>query len=233
MADEGGDEEIKPGQSRERAVFFTDAVFAIAMTLLVIEIPRPDAANLGAGGVSKERAFASLWHFLVSERSSFYAYVLAFFMIWVVWRQHHALMDQVTRVSGSMMGWQFPLLLLAAFLPYATTILGHSAGNPLAALLYGLVVDGLLLSGTLIAVRADRGHVLRPGVDLVRYRSNITESWIVVGYWTLSLGLVWWTPWMQIPWYLTGAVAAALTRVMNQRQVRQAAAQAEQAVESQ
>lgn len=129
----------------------------------------------------------------------------------------------MTRISGSMMAWHFPLLLFAAFLPYASSVLGHRSGNPLAALLYGLVVDALLLSGTLIAVNADRDHVLRPAVDLARYRSNLTESWIVVGYWTLSLGLVWWTPWMQIPWYLTGAVAAALTRVMNRRHARLAA----------
>lgn len=44
-----------------------------------------------------------------------------------------------------MIGLRFPLLLLAAFLPYATTVLGHYPDNPVAALLFGLVF-GLILA---------------------------------------------------------------------------------------
>jgi uncharacterized membrane protein len=140
-----------PGQTTERVGFLTDAVFAIAMTLLVIEIPRPDAADFEAGdGVSKTEAFAALWRFLVAQHSSFYAYVLAFFVLWIVWRQHHVLLDQVSHVPAAMIGWHFPLLLLAAFLPYVTTMIGHYPGNPLAALLYGLVVGALLLCRSVI-----------------------------------------------------------------------------------
>ncbi len=45
-----------PGQTPERVSFFTDAIFAIAMTLLVIEIPRPEEMKFSVGhGVSKPR----------------------------------------------------------------------------------------------------------------------------------------------------------------------------------
>src|ERR1700678_708266 len=100
------------------------------MTLLVIEIPRPEgsAFHLG-GGVSKEHAFHALWVFLVDQRTSFYAYLLAFFILWVVWRHHHVLFDQLTQVPGAMTGWHFPLLLFVAFLPYAATTVGHYPDN--------------------------------------------------------------------------------------------------------
>ncbi len=54
MADNPAGGLVEPGHTAERVAFFTDAVFAIAMTLLVIEIPRPDEADFGVGpGVSK------------------------------------------------------------------------------------------------------------------------------------------------------------------------------------
>src|ERR1700689_3990504 len=143
-----------PGRTPERFGFFTDAVFAIAMTLLVIEIPRPQEADFeGGDGVTKAQAVARLWHFLVAQHSAYYAYLLAFFMLWIVWRQHHALFDQIGRVSAGMIGLHFPLLLVAAFLPYATTVLGHYPDNPLAALLLGLVVGALLACRSAIQSR--------------------------------------------------------------------------------
>src|SRR6202042_673747 len=111
---------------------------------------------------------------------------------WIVWREHHGLLDQVGQVSGPIIGLHFPLLLLAAFLPYATTVMGHFHDNPMAALLLWAVVWGLLLSRSVLQTMASRDHVLLPDVDQVRYRENLFASWVVVGYWTLTLALVWW-----------------------------------------
>jgi uncharacterized membrane protein len=196
-----------PGSTAERFGFFTDAVFAIAMTLLVIEIPRPQEADLEVGeGVTKAEAVTRLWHYLVAQHNAYYAYLLAFFMLWIVWRQHHALFDQIDRVSAAMIGLHFPLLLVAAFLPYATTVMGHYPSNPLAALLLGLVVGALLAVRSALQSRAARDGVLQPEVDLRRYQAEAVVSWIVTGYWAVTLLLVWWTPWVEIPWFLTPAI---------------------------
>jgi uncharacterized membrane protein len=150
---------------------------------------------------------------------AFYAYVLAFYLLWIVWRQHHVLLDQVSRVSAPMIGWHFPLLLLAAFLPYATAVEGHYPANPAAALLFGLVVGGLLLCRTVIQAQASRGDVLLPDVDRRLYRATVAVSWIVVGYWAATLLLVWWAPWVQIRWFLTGPVAYLARRIATRRPV--------------
>lgn len=95
-----------PGQTTERIGAFADAVLAIAMTLLVIDIPRPDSSDFSVGhGRTKEQAFLSLWHFLFNQRQALYAYVLAFGILWVVWRQHHALFDQYDRITTAMVQW--------------------------------------------------------------------------------------------------------------------------------
>ena len=55
---------------------------------------------------------------------------------------------------------------------------------------------------------ASRDHVLLPEVDQAQYRESLVASWIVVGYWTLTLALVWWTPWVEILWFFTVAVGS-------------------------
>jgi hypothetical protein len=98
---------------------------------------------------------------------------------------------------------------MAAFLPYATTVMGHYPDNPLAALLLGLVVGVLLVCRSAIQSRASRDHVLQPQVDVRRYQAEARVSWIVTGYWALTVLLVWWTPWVEIAWFLTGVVGSA------------------------
>lgn len=204
-----------PGMTPERIGFFTDAVFAIAMTLLVIEIPRPEGVEFALGdGVSKLRAAENLGHFLRAQASSFYACLLAFMLLWLVWRRHHELLDSVDRVSPRVVAWHFPLLLLAAFLPYPTTVVGHYAGNPLAAAFYGLTVGCLLACRAVLEQLAYDERALRPHADRVRIRRNLMVARIATGYWMLSLLLVWWAPWIQIAWFLTFAVWFAANAVL-------------------
>jgi uncharacterized membrane protein len=225
MPEQGAAGERKPpGQTPERISFFTDAIFAIAMTLLVIEIPRPEAADLEVGpGVSKSEAFDRMGHFLINQDQAFYAYFLTFLILWIVWREHHRLFDQFTRVSPRIVAWHFPLLLLSAFLPYASSTYGHYGHNPMAALLYGGVVAALLVCRSAIQSEGLRTGVLADGTDREAYRDEVIVSWITTGYWVLTLTLVWWTPWAGIPWFFTGAVGSLGRSVVRRRQLRQAA----------
>jgi uncharacterized membrane protein len=212
-----------PGQTPERISFFTDAIFAIAMTLLVIEIPRPEAAAFSVGGGrTKTEAFHQLAHFLGGQWDAFYAYFLTFLILWIVWRQHHRMFDQFSRVTPRMVGWHFPLLLFAAFLPYASSTYGHYADNPMAALLYGLVVAVVLFCRTLIQAEGLQDGVLIEGADREEYRAEVTVSWITSGYWVLTLALVWWTPWVGIAWLLTSAFATLVRSVVRRRRLRSA-----------
>jgi uncharacterized membrane protein len=217
------EDEIGAGLTPERVGFFTDAVFAIAMTLLVIEIPRPEGDEFGVGGgSSKAEVSAALWHFLAHQASAFYAYVLAFYLLWIVWRQQHALFDRLSRLSRSTVGLHFPLLLLIGFLPYVTTVVGHYISNPLAAGLFGLTLAALFLCRSAIQTQAYRDGLLRPRVDVAAFRIEMQVSWLVDAYWVLTLALVWWTPWVQIAWFLTSPVGN-LVRVLLTIRARRAA----------
>jgi hypothetical protein len=71
------DDRVPAGLTAERVGFFTDAVFAIAMTLLVIDIAQPEDKDTFVGdGVSKTEAAEHLLHFLYHQLASFYSYGL-------------------------------------------------------------------------------------------------------------------------------------------------------------
>ena len=219
MSDKGATGRSKPpGQSTERIGAFVDAVLAIAMTLLVLDIPRPDSATFSVGPHrSKQQAFVNLWHFLEHRHQVLYAYVLAFIILWVVWRQHHELFDQFDRITQAMVRWHFPLLLFAAFLPYSTSVLGSYSDNPLGALLYGGNVFVILLCRCLVQREALREGVLNSVADENRFRRATNVSWAVTGFWLLTLAFFWWAPWSEIPWFFTSLVAAGASRLVNRR----------------
>jgi uncharacterized membrane protein len=211
-------EPVPAGLTKERLSFFTDAVFAIAMTLLVIEIPRPEGPEFSvADGASRSEVSARLVNFLADHTSSFFAYVLAFLMIWTVWRQHHTLMDRIARASPAMVAWHLPLLLVVGFLPYATSVFGTYTDNPAAALLYGLTFGVLLTCRSVVQSLATRDRLLLRSVSEAGHRYTSTVSWIVTAYWLVSLLLVWWTPWVAIYWILTPMLGPALGRLLAQQ----------------
>jgi uncharacterized membrane protein len=212
-------ERVPAGLTPERVGFFTDAVFAIAMTLLVIEIPRPeDAAEFIVGdGVSKAEAARNLLSFLYDQTGSFVAYLLAFFLLWIAWRQHHRLFDRIDRLSPRMITWHFPMLLLIGFLPYPTTVFGNHTDNPAAALLYVLGVGGLLFCRAGLLSQALRDGVPRDGTDLTAFRAEAQVSWIVTAYWIATVLVVWWTPWVIAAWLVSPVLGSILGRRNDRR----------------
>ena len=198
------------GLTSERVGFFTDAVFAIAMTLLVIEIPRPEDA--GTEVVDKGDAAWAMLTFFREGTGSFVAYVLAFYTLWNVWRQHHRLFDQIDRLSPGMVRWHFPLLLLIGFLPFPTTVFGNHTENPTAAALYSLAVGGLMMCRAGVQSQALRDGLLRDDVDVAEFRERKRTAWVIAWYMTATVLLSWWTPWIIIDWFAVPVLAAVLHR---------------------
>lgn len=203
-------ERIPAGQTPERVGFFTDAVFAIAMTLLVIEIPRPEGDEFDVA--DKGQAAHEMLAFFVKGTGSFVAYVLAFYTLWNVWRQHHRLFDQIGRLSPGLIGWHFPLLLLIGFLPFPTTVFGNHTGNPVAAALYSLTVGGLMICRSGVQSRALKDGLLRPEVDAAEFRERKRAAWVIAWYFVATALLSWWTPWIIIAWVAVPVLAAVLVR---------------------
>jgi uncharacterized membrane protein len=114
--------------SRGRLEAFSDGVFAIAITLLVLEIDVP------AAGGDLAHEVGQLW-------PSFAAYVVSFFTIGIIWVNHHTMLQQVERVDRTLLFLNLNLLLFVAFIPWPTAVLAQhlrdsAANQHLAAAMY-------------------------------------------------------------------------------------------------
>ncbi|MFF3176238.1 TMEM175 family protein [Streptomyces sp. NPDC057900] len=187
----------EPGLSTERLNFFTDAIFAIAMTLLAVELERPDKAELASA--------RSLGRFLVDQRSSYLAFALSFALLWSVWRRHHQLMDRIRVLSKTFAFWHAPFLLLVAFLPFPTAVIGSAITNPMAQTLFAGTMAGILFCEVALKeVSADAGLVIG---DVALARRHANASWAVALWFTLSLGLAWAFSYAYLLWFLAPLAA--------------------------
>jgi uncharacterized membrane protein len=141
----------KTDHTLERLVFFSDAVFAIAITLLVLEIKVPI--------LPKGSPDAAYWHTLDTLIPSFMGYVLSFMVIGVFWIAHHRAFAMADRYSGRVLGWNMGLLGVIAFMPFVTAFDAHNLNEHVPGMVYCgvLLVAGLL---NLIVVRIATGPAM-------------------------------------------------------------------------
>ncbi len=104
------------GLNTQRLEAFSDGVFAIAITLLILEIKIPHLADLQKAG--------GLRPYLLSLWPSYVAYALSFFTIGVYWANHHYLFKLIRRTSHGFILVNVVLLMAVSFVPFPTAILG-------------------------------------------------------------------------------------------------------------
>jgi len=146
---------VAEGTARVEA--FSDGVFAIAITLLILEIHAPEAG--AAGG---------LWAGLLALWPSYVAFLLSFFVILVMWVNHHELMRLVRVVTYPLLFANGLLLLTVTFVPFPTAVLAQHLATPEAkvavAFYCGTFVVNSLGWGLVFATMV-RGRLFHAGVD--------------------------------------------------------------------
>ena len=121
---------------RARIETLVDGVFAIAMTILVLEVKVPDLVDRRSAG---ELVEALLHHGYVIA-----AYFFSFAMLAVFWVWHHRLAEKVREIDLPLLVCIVAFLSLVCFFPFAAALLGRYPGN-LAALLVYVPLTGLII----------------------------------------------------------------------------------------
>ena len=122
----------------ERLVFFSDAVFAIAITLLVIEIHAPDLPR----GSSDHAYLVALAHLV----PNLVGFMVSFWVIGMFWMGHHRIFAVTARQGPGIVGWNLFLLGSIAFLPFSTAFLSANGGERIPTVFYcvSLLICALL-----------------------------------------------------------------------------------------
>jgi uncharacterized membrane protein len=138
--------------NKDRVEAFSDGVFAIAITLLVLDINRPgDLHDLG-------RALEHEW-------PAYLAYVTSFLTVGGVWVAHHRLFGGLQFVDSMMMRINLVLLMLTAFLPFPTGILAEALRAPEETAATAVVVYGVTVLVIELVLQAFVRYVeTRPGL---------------------------------------------------------------------
>src|SRR5215472_3201786 len=117
--------------NKTRVEAFSDGVFAIAITLLVLTVAQP-------------RTYSDLAHELATQWPSLAAYIVSFAVIGIMWINHHSVFMHLEHVDRGVLYLNLLLLMTIAFLPYPTGILGQALakgeGTRTAAVVYGVVM---------------------------------------------------------------------------------------------
>jgi len=156
--------------SKNRLEAFSDGVFAVAITLLVLEINVPGGENL--------------WHQLKEEWPSFAAFFVSFWVIGIIWVNHHGLLDHVKRADRGVLYLNLLVLMTVVFLPFATALLAEhlksGADEEVAAAVYSgaSLAMGLSVGGVSSYITR---HRERLGVELSDAQVGRTTMEFVIG----------------------------------------------------
>ncbi|GAA1703045.1 TMEM175 family protein [Microbacterium sediminicola] len=176
---DGDDDSVSRLPSAERLKAFTDAVVAIALTLLIL--PLMDSVSESGRDVD------SAWQWLQAEWTSVFTFVLSFVLIANFWRVHHQLFARVVRVTGALLWMTFLWLLAIVWLPVATAVAVTFPDDAAQSLIYvgSLFVASLILAFTrMYLVRHPELH-REPGM-----RGDILDGFLMAASFLIALILM-------------------------------------------
>jgi len=152
--------EEKQEKETGRTEAFSDGVFAIAITLLVLELKVPHPPDGGT--------VSSLSRALLSQWPSYTSFVISFFTILIMWANHHAMFNMVRRIDVPFLYANGFLLLVVTFIPFPTSVLAsylETPAAPVAGAFFAGTYVVLGLAFNLLWATARNRHLLRARVS--------------------------------------------------------------------
>jgi uncharacterized membrane protein len=173
--------------TKNRLEAFSDGVFAIVITLLILDVRFP---------ADKPLTLETLW----GVAPHLWAFVLSFVIVGVYWVSHHNMLHFIRAVDRQLLWLNLTLLLLVVFIPFPAALLGQHADSELAVALYGINLMLVNAAGAAMWLYATlRPHLAVEGMTpaLSRFIAKLHSSpilvygaAIVLAHWYVPLGLI-------------------------------------------
>jgi uncharacterized membrane protein len=173
--------ELRPTNRRMEA--FSDGVFAIAITIMVIDIRIPDSL-----------AFANDPQALREFLTILGTYVLSFYVIANLWTSHHYLIFTLMSPARITIWYNNLLLFCVTLLPIATRFLGQHPSSPRAAATYGLV--GAMCTAAFILLRTHAARITHNELHRGIHRRVLRRAWAFFAIYVVSMPLAFVNVWL-------------------------------------
>lgn len=155
--------------SKTRIEALSDGIFAIIVTLLVLEIKVPD--------IHDHRSMNELAKALWSQMPKVLSWIISFLIVCVIWVNHHRILSQLKIVTHSLFWLNANLLLWCSLIPFPTALMGDYAQNPVALVVFGVILALMAFSFSLIRFNALKTpYVLDESIDIIHYKKATTAS---------------------------------------------------------
>ncbi|MEU4245814.1 TMEM175 family protein [Amycolatopsis sp. NPDC026612] len=185
----------------ERLTFFSDAVVAIAITLLALELPLPE-------GATSAELLRSLGH----HRSEYISFLISFVVIGGHWRAHHRLFTYVTTLGGGLARLTFGWLLMQVIMPFATKVIAEDGGFEFRFVFYSLVQVIALTLFLLMAVQIQRNHLYRADTPPELFGAIYRGIGTMVTAFAVSIPVAFFTHWAYACWIVIPFAGTLLFR---------------------
>ena len=175
--------------TKARMEAFSDAVFAIIMTIMVLEMKVPHGVDLAA---------------LRGVLPVFLSYVLSFIYLGIYWSNHHHMLSVTHQVSGGILWANLHLLFWLSLIPFVTGWMGENRFPPVPTALYGVI---LLLAGCAYLL-LQREILVREGPDSI-LAAAVGRDWkgrVSLLLYALGIMLALLRPWIAGVVYVSGAL---------------------------
>jgi TMEM175 potassium channel family protein len=163
-----------------RVLAFSDALFAIAMTLLVVGIAVPT-------GAADSDSVHDLADALNDLTPNFVSFFISFAVIGRYWAAHHHFCSLLARIDNGLIGINLLYLAFVAFLPFPTALMGENFENPLSVAIYAVIVAFVSGLEVVLFRQAHRHGLLRKSMPEDVFRWGVLQSTLPVVFFLLSV----------------------------------------------
>lgn len=156
---------------KTRVEAFSDGVIAIIITLLVLEIKVPHLEG--------EVTTVGILGALAKLTPKFLSWALSFFMILIMWVNHHRIFHEIKQSDNGLMWANGLLLFFMSFVPFPTAFMGDYFSQPASMAFFGICMG--LVAASFVVLRRyiyNHPHLLKEGTDLAGYKKLIAASWM-------------------------------------------------------
>lgn len=157
-----------------RIVAFSDGVFSIAITLLVLGLELP-----------QQLADSHVWNAIWDQREQFLAYGISFAVIARFWLVHHSFFSEVKAFDSRLIGLNMLYLAWIVLIPFSSQVLGEHGGTVAAVIVYSVNLAVVVLVGQWMAWDARRSGLAT--ADAQTERESLVRSLFIAGVFLVSI----------------------------------------------